>query len=395
MKCTSVFSKNVEAFNRKKRFIINQGGARSSKTYSVLQLLLQIAQRAVGNRLISVVSETMPHLRKGALRDFILILKEDDLYSEQIHNKTDNTFYIKSLCGKYESQIEFFSADSGDKVRGPQRDYLFINECNNINYETFYQLSMRTARTVFLDYNPVSSFWVHEELIPSLLIEDYAFIKSTYRDNEYLSENQKKDIERRALIDPNFKKVYADGEIGSLEGLIIQDWRIVDVMPETDKRRLGIDFGFTNDPTAILDIRQSDGGWWVDELCYQTGMFNNDIARVIKAINPPTWLKSICDSSDPKTIEDLKRMGIRAEGAVKGKDSIVNGIEFITSMPVNVTRRSTNFQKECRNYKWAVDRSGKSLNEPIDNWNHGVDAFRYGASDFKTNVPISSARYSF
>lgn len=395
MKCTSVFSKNVEAFNRKKRFIINQGGARSSKTYSVLQLLLQIAQRAVGNRLISVVSETMPHLRKGALRDFILILKEDDLYSEQIHNKTDNTFYIKSLCGKYESQIEFFSADSGDKVRGPQRDYLFINECNNINYETFYQLSMRTAKTVFLDYNPVSSFWVHEELIPSLLIEDYSFIKSTYRDNEYLSENQKKDIERRALIDPNFKKVYADGEIGSLEGLIIQNWRIVDVMPETDKRRLGIDFGFTNDPTAIFDIRQSDGQWWVDEVCYQTGMFNNDIARVVKSINPPAWLKSICDSSDPKTIEDLKRMGIRAEGAVKGKDSIVNGIEFITSMPINVTRRSTNFQKECRNYKWAVDKSGKSLNEPIDNWNHGMDAFRYGASDFKTNIPISSARYSF
>lgn len=395
MRCTSVFSKNVEAFNQKKRFIINQGGARSSKTYSILQLLLQIAQRAKGNRLISVVSETMPHLRKGALRDFKMILEEDELYSDSMHNKSDNIFYIKSLCGKYESQIEFFSADSGDKVRGPQRDYLFINECNNINYEAFYQLSMRTAKTVFLDYNPVSSFWVHEELIPSLTSTDFTFIKSTYRDNEYLSENQKNDIERRALIDPNFKTVYADGEIGSLEGLIIQNWTIVDLMPETDKRRLGVDFGFTNDPTVIVDIRQSDGQWWIDELCYKTGMFNNDIAKIIQSVNPSPSLKSICDSSDPKTIEDLKRMGINAHGAVKGKDSIVNGIEYITSMPVNITRRSINLLKEFRNYKWAVDKSGRSLNEPIDMWNHGIDAWRYGASDFKTVVTIKPPKYSF
>jgi len=395
MRTTSVFSKNIKAFNRRDRFIINQGGARSSKTFSILQIFLLAAQKAVAPRLFSVVSETFPHLKKGAIRDFIGILEEDGLYNQKMHNKTDNSFSIKSLDGKHTSVIEFFSADSGDKVRGPQRDYLFINECNNLSYETFYQLSIRTSSVVFLDYNPVASFWVHEDLIPSLTSEEYEFIQSTYRNNEFLGANQIKDIERRAAIDPNFKRVYADGEIGNLEGLIYNNYKIVDFMPPTDKRFIGVDFGFTNDPTVIIDVRISDGEFYLDQACYETGMFNADIARMIKSIDGYKSLRVLCDGGDPKTIQDLRRMGINAEGAPKGADSIVNGITFNQSMPANITRRSVETIKEFRNYKWSVDKSGKALNIPIDNWNHSMDAWRYASTGFKTIIPTQRARYSF
>lgn len=395
MRCTSVFSKNIRAFNLKKRFVINQGGARSSKTFSILQLLLLICQRAKGSRLISVVSETLPHLKKGAMRDFIAILEEDGLYSDSMHNKTDNIFSIKSLDGKFTSYIEFFGADSGDKVRGPQRDYLFLNECNNLDWETYYQLAIRTAKTIFLDFNPVQEFWVHTELMPSLQGDEYEFIRSTYRDNEYLSEHQVKDIERRALRDDNFRLVYAEGEIGSLEGLIYKKWRLCDNLPDTSKRIIGVDFGFTNDPTVITDVRQYNGEWWADEITYQPGLLNNDIARIIKGLNLPPSVRVVCDSAEMKSIEDLKRMGIRAEPCVKGADSIVNGIDYMNSMPINVTRRSLNAHKELRNYKWKLDKSGKAMNIPVDNWNHWCDAFRYGGTAFKQSVPTTPARYHF
>lgn len=393
MRCTGVFSRNIRAFREGKRLIINQGGSRSSKTYSVLQLLLLIAQRATAPRIISIVSETLTHLKRGAMRDFISILEEDGLYSDSMHNRTDNIFEIKSLCGKYTTQIEFFGADSHDKVRGPQRDYLFLNECNNLSWETYYQLAIRTSRTIFLDFNPVSEFWVHTDLMPSLKESEFEFIKSTYRDNEYLNPNQVADIERRAERDENFRQVYALGEIGNLEGLIIKKWNIVDDLPSTDKRRIGIDFGFTNDPTVVTDVRLHDGQWWVDEVCYNTGMLNNDIARVVKGLTLPASVRVVCDSAEMKSIEDLKRMGINAEPCVKGADSVVNGIDYINSMPVNVTRRSINAHKELRNYKWKVDRAGKSLNIPIDNWNHFMDSFRYAATSFKKSVPIQPARY--
>ena len=395
MRCTSVFSKNIRAFNLKKRFVINQGGARSSKTFSILQLLLLICQRAKGSRLISVVSETLPHLKKGAMRDFIATLEEDGLYSDSMHNKTDNIFSIKSLDGKFTSYIEFFGADSGDKVRGPQRDYLFLNECNNLDWETYYQLAIRTAKTIFLDFNPVQEFWVHTELMPSLQGDEYEFIRSTYRDNEYLSEHQVKDIERRALRDDNFRLVYAEGEIGSLEGLIYKKWRLCDNLPDTSKRIIGVDFGFTNDPTVITDVRQYNGEWWADEITYQPGLLNNDIARIIKGLNLPPSVRVVCDSAEMKSIEDLKRMGIRAEPCVKGADSIVNGIDYMNSMPINVTRRSLNAHKELRNYKWKLDKSGKAMNIPVDNWNHWCDAFRYGGTAFKQSVPTTPARYHF
>lgn len=394
MKCTEVFNRNLKAVVQRKRLIINQGGARSSKTYSILQLIVLIAQKAKGNRIISVVSETFPHLKKGAMRDFIQILEEDNLYSDAMHNKTDNVFLIKSLCGKFTSKVEFFSADSSSKVRGPQRDYLFINECNNIDYETYYQLLTRTAYSVFLDYNPTSEFWVHTEILAHSHFSEWEFIKSTYRDNNFLSENQRKDIISRSLRDDNYRLVYAEGEIGSLEGLIFKSWSIVDDMPITDKRIIGVDFGFTNDPTTIVDVRQYNGEWYVDECEYSTGLHNNQIANIIKGMNVGAC-RIICDSAEAKTIDDLKRMGISAEPCIKGADSIVNGLEYVNSQPLFVTRRSVNAHKELRNYKWKVSKDGKPMNEPVDNWNHFIDAMRYACVGFKKTIPIRTAKYSF
>ena len=392
---TSVYGSNLRAFNRGKRYIVNQGGQSSSKTYSLLQLILNIALKATGNRWISIVSETLPHLKKGAMRDFQRILEDEGLYSESIHNKTDNIYSITSACDRYTSQIEFFGADSHDKVRGPRRDYLYINECNNVSYEVFYHLASRTRKVIFLDFNPVQEFWVHNKLLPTLTDAEYEFIKSTYRDNQMLSDAEKSDIERRALVDANFKRVYADGEIGNVDGLIFQNYELVDDMPVTDKRRIGIDFGFTNDPTSIIDVRLFEGDMYVDEVCYRKGMLNGDISAVLKSLNLDRSIRIIPDSAEPKSIEELRLMGHNVFPAVKGADSIRSGIATLHQYKVYVTKRSVNVLKELRNYQWDKAKDGTILNTPAPGGDHAIDAWRYGGTDLVHNKPLKNPSFSF
>lgn len=395
MICTSVYGKNIAAFNRKKRFIINQGGQSSSKTYSILQLLINIALRASGNRWISIVSETLPHLKKGAMRDFVNILEGEWLYSDNIHNKTDHIFTIYSACGRYTTQVEFFGADSSDKVRGPRRDYLYINECNNVSYEVYYHLSSRTRRAIFLDFNPVQEFWCHTQVIPELNSDEMEFIKSTYLDNEQLSEAERKDIERRAKIDPYFRRVFAEGEVGVLDGLIFPGINIVEAMPTTDKRRIGIDFGFTNDPTAIIDVRLNDGELWLDEVTYEKGLLNSVIADRCKALALPRGVDIIPDSSEPKSIEEMRLYGLPVRGAVKGEDSIRSGIQLMQQYRINVTKRSTNLIKELRVYQWAKDKNGTPTNKPVGGYDHAIDAARYAITDLLNHKPLKSPRFHF
>lgn len=395
MICTSVYGRNIRAFNQGKRYIVNQGGQSSSKTYSILQLILNIALKATGNRWVSIVSETLPHLKKGAMRDWVNILEGEGLYSEAIHNKTDHIFTITSACGRYTTQVEFFGADSSDKVRGPRRDYLYINECNNVNYEVFYHLASRTRKVIFLDFNPVREFWVHNKLLPDLTTDEHEFIKSTYRDNQQLSDNERKDIERRAAVDPYFKRVYADGEVGVLDGLIFQSFDLVDAMPDTEKRRIGIDFGFTNDPTAIVDVRLNDGCLWIDEVEYRKGMLNSDVSAVLTSLNLSRSIRIIPDSAEPKSIAELKLYGHNVTGAVKGADSIRSGIQSIQQYPIKVTKRSTNLIRELRTYQWAKDKDGTPLNSPVPGNDHAIDAVRYAVSDLAINKPLKSPRYSF
>jgi phage terminase large subunit len=371
VKVTSVFSKNILAFQDNARYIVNQGGTSSSKTYSILQLLILIAARRKGLH-ISVVSESLPHLKRGALRDFTNILNAEGLYSDTMHNKSNNTFTIG------QSTIEFFSADVSSKLRGARRDILFINECNNITYSSFQELAIRTKLCTFLDYNPVSEFWVHTELLNDTT-RKIEFIKSTYRDNELLDKNILSDIESRKERDPNWWKVYGEGEIGNLQGVIFSNYKIVSSVPESPKQIIGIDFGFSNDPTSVVLITYSDGELYIDELCYRTQMTNADIAKLILSDDNLKKCVCVCDSAEPKSIHELQLAGVRAIPAEKGADSVRSGIDTLLQYRMNITQRSVNAIKEFRNYRWKVDKDGKSMNVPVDFWNHCIDAVRYAS----------------
>lgn len=377
MNTTSVFSRNAVAFADGCRFIINQGGTSSSKTYSILQLLYFIALTN-DNLLISIVAESMPHLKRGAMRDFFKILQSEGAYERELHNKTDNTIQI----GK--STIEFFSADNEAKVRGARRDILFVNECNNVAGETVDQLLIRTKITSFFDFNPVASFYIHEDFLQDeARMKNGAFIKSTFLDNEFLDSRIRDEIESRRN-NPRFAnwfRVYGEGEVGTLEGLVFADFKIVDELPEAKERAIGIDFGFTNDPTAIVDVREYNGALWIDEVAYQTGLTNADIYRIVNTLELSPRVTVVADSSEPKSIKELQDRGVNIVGAIKGAGSINAGIDLMKQFTtINVTRRSVNLIKELRNYSFETDKTGKRLNVPVDVFNHAIDATRYAAT---------------
>lgn len=370
MKTTSVFNRNIKAYNDGFRIISNKGSTRSSKTWSLLQLMYLIASRSSKPILISIVSESMPHLKRGCIRDFISMLEDEGQWNRNNWNATDKIY----KAGK--SYIEFFSADTPGKVHGPSRDILFVNECNNIGYETIRQLMIRTTKTVFFDYNPVEEFWMEENILTR---SNSLLIHSTYKDNEHLTKEQVEDIESNKH-DINWWNVYGLGITGNRDGNCIKNWMQVDSMPiECKKRWIGLDFGFTNDPTAIVDVRLSDGQLWVDEICYKNGMLNIDISNLLKD-NNLLDIPIVADSAEPKSIAELRRYRHIIEGASKGRhDSINIGISTLNRYKINVTKRSLNIIKELRNYKWQQDMDGKWLNKPIDKFNHSIDAIRYVA----------------
>ena len=373
MKTTAVFAKNIKAYNSSARLIANKGGARSSKTFSILQLLLLIALKSKKALLISVVSESFPHLKKGCLRDFCMILEIEGMREgvDYVYNRTDSIFKI----GK--CSIEFFSTDSPGKVHGPQRDILFINEANHISYEIYRQLAIRTAQTIFIDWNPAAEFWFEEENLH--LKNDTVTLHSTYKDNGFLSPMQVREIESNKQNE-NWWRVYGLGLTGVFEGLIYSNWEQVNELPrEVKKSWCGLDFGFTNDPTSLIYVALQGGELWLDELVYEPGLTNPAIANRAKD-TVAKGLQIVADSAEPKSIAELKTFGLMVEDAKKGPDSILHGIEILQRYKWNVTSRSLNLIKELRNYQWKTDKqSGKQLNIPIDGFNHALDAVRYVA----------------
>lgn len=369
MKVTSVFDRNNEAYIKKYRYIVNKGSTRSSKTYSQLQLLYLIALWSEKPRVISVVSESMPHLKKGCIRDFKEILQNENSWNENKWNATDKIYKLNK------SIIEFFSADTTGKVHGPSRNILYLNECINIEYEIYRQLAIRTTETIFLDCNPSFEFWLDEKILSN--DTEAILIHSTYKDNNYLSEAQIKEIESN-MGDASWWRVYGEGLTGHLTGAIVQNWKQIETLPTTYKNRwIGIDFGFTNDPTAIVDIRLSEGELWIDELLYQRGMDNIQIAKFLDKIGLPKDIAIVADSAEPKSIKEISSFGWKVEPAQKGKDSLLNGIEILNRYKKNVTTRSTNIINEYRNYRWKENEFGDSTNTPIDRYNHSIDAQRY------------------
>lgn len=354
----------------KKRLKIIQGGTSSAKTISILLILINIAQ-STKDKTISVVSETFPHLRRGAIKDFLTIMEAHGYYKEELWSKTDFTYRFETG-----SKIEFFSADSPDKVRGPRRDILFINECNNVSYETYTQLAIRTNGDIYLDYNPVTEFWVHTDLIPQL---EHDFIILTYKDNEGLSETIVKEIESHKS-NKYFWTVYGLGQLGEVEGKIYKGWKIIPELPhEARLECYGLDYGYTNDPTAIVGIYYYNGGYILDEVTFQKGLSNKQIADILKN---QTQAPIIPDSAEPKSNDELKTYGLSIIPAEKGPDSVRNGIQLVQSQRVSVTQNSVNVIKEYRNYLWQYDKNDKpvSPNVPQGGFDHSMDAVRYGLS---------------
>ena len=354
----------------KKRVKIIQGGTSAGKTYGIIPILITKAS-TYANQEISIVAESIPHLRRGALKDFLRIMKSTNRFYEQRFNKSLLRYEFANG-----SVIEFFSADDSSKLRGARRDILYINECNNVNFESYNELSIRTKKEVYLDFNPANEFWVHTELKGET---DSDFLILTYKDNEALDERIVKEIEKnrdKAVTSAywaNWWRVYGLGEIGMLEGVIFSNWKIINTIPTEAKLvGIGLDFGYTNDPTAIIEVYNYNGQRIVNELKYQTGMLNSDIAKEL-----PKNVVVYADSSEPKSIDEIRRYGITIKGVTKGKDSINYGIDIMQQQNYLVTSQSTNLIKELRAYCWDQDKTGKQLNKPQGKQDHGIDALRY------------------
>lgn len=345
------------------------GGTSASKTISILMWLIHYAQTH-DNKVVSVVSETMPHLRKGAMRDFKNIMETHNYWNDNNWNETNSIYTFGSTI------LEFFSADDSSKVRGPRRDVLFINEANNVPYETYEQLEIRTNDIIWLDWNPVTEFWFYTDVKDK---EDVDFVILTYQDNEALAPAIVKTIESRREK-KNWWRVYGEGLLGEAEGRIYTGWTQIDEIPHEAKLvRYGLDFGYSNDPTAIVAIYEYNGGRIYDEVCYRKGLSNKDIADLLNNQDEEALVKA--DSAEPKSIDEIATYGVNILPAVKGKDSVVHGIQKVQDLKVSVTKRSTNLWKEYQNYLWESDKDGKILNIPQDILNHCMDAIRYGEED--------------
>jgi len=369
-----------------KRIRAVAGGTAASKTISIILYLVDKAQRDTKPTLTSIVSESFPHLKRGAMRDFLRILEELQIYKDSQWNKTDCVYIFETG-----SKIEFFSADQPDKVRGPRRDRLFINEANNVPYETFDQLEVRTTDFIFIDWNPVSEFWYYTEVKGKR--NDTDEITLTYKDNEALDQSVVDSIETRKNR-KGWWKVFGEGLLGEIEGKIYNEWAIVDDIPhEARLERYGLDFGYTNDPSVIVAIYYYNGGYILDEVLYQNGMSNKQLSDVF--MNQKKALV-IADSAEPKSIDEIKSYGVNIIPCVKGQGSVNQRIQIVQGQQISITKRSTNIIKEYRNYLWEVDKNGKVLNVPEHQWSHGMDAVGYGITslapiiqrhDYLANLP--------
>lgn len=360
----------------KKRIHGVQGGTSASKTIGILQVLIDKCQRDTSPQLTSITSESIPHLKRGAIRDFKNIMQEHNYWVDKRWNATDFIYTFETG-----TPLEFFSLDMPHKVRGPRRKRLFINEANNIPFETFDQLEVRTEDEIWLDWNPVTEFWWHQgeagihEAVRNRNDADELIL--TYLDNEGLPDSIIKSIESRKG-NKNWWRVYGEGLIGEIEGRIYTGWQIIDEIPfEAKLVRYGLDFGFSNDPSAIVAVYKYNGGIIFDEIFYNKGFGNKELADVLLNLE-----KSIvvADSSEPKSIQEMQIYGLPVVPTKKGKDSIVYGIGRIQDQKVSVTKRSVNLIKEYRNYMWEQTPDGKYINEPVGVLDHALDAARYAIS---------------
>lgn len=369
---SEVFAKNLQAFEDRWKIIVNQGGTRSGKTYSICQVLIAIAQKEKLE--ISITSLSFPHLRKGAMKDWREIMENNDWYSQPDHIRTENKYKYKS--GGY---IEFFSIDDHLKVRGPGRDILFINEANLVDFETFTQLILRTRVCVFLDYNPADEFhWLYDKVLTR---PDCKFIKSTYLDNPFLKETQVKEIENLRNLDENYWRIYGEGERGHSEGVIFTNWETYNVTPP-GQSYYGLDFGF-NHPAALSKCTNADAGLYFEELIHQSQLTNPELISLLKA-NLPPHSTIYCDPSRPDIIAEINKAGFRA---IPANNDVKAGLIFMKGKKLFIHAKSVNLLKEIKSYKFLQKANKDML--PLKINDDGMDSCRYATTPIRQGTKQS------
>lgn len=370
---TRVYEDNAEAWLSGKRRSLNEGGTASSKTYSILQLLVLIAQNCKSRLLISVVSESSPHLKRGAVRDFFNILDEDQDNNRR-YNKTEKTYTF----GK--GIIEFFGADEADKVRGPRRDILFINEANNVPWETARGLDIRTNKFTFCDWNPVGEFWAHEHWVGQ---PENAYIHSTYLDAiDVIPKEVVQNIESNKDKDPNWWNIYGLGRLGKIEGLVYHLFSQIDDLPNQGDLVYGLDFGFSGDPSSLTRHKIFGEEIYSQELFYERGLTNQDICAKMVELGVVKSDEIWADSAEPKSIEEIYQQGFNVKGATKGPGSVEYGHQKVRQYKQFWTKDSLNCIKEQRNFRYIPDKNGKLTEKTTHIYSHGMDSRRYAVMGF-------------
>ena len=367
---TTTAIRKLHALTKRKKVI--QGGTSAGKTFGILPILID---RAIRTPMLetSIVSESIPHLRRGAMKDFLKIMMMTGRYRDNQWNRSALKYTFSN--GSY---IEFFSVEQPDKLRGARRTVLYVNEANNVPFEAYNQLAIRTSGDIWIDFNPTANFWAHTEVVGN---DDADFITLTYLDNEALPDTIVADIEsardkaKESTYWSNWWKVYGLGQVGSLDGVCITDWKEIDLPTEARLLCYGMDFGYSNDPSTLIGLYKYNDSYIFDEVIYQKKMLNSDISDLFKAKGIREMVYA--DSAEPKSIAELKTYGHQVLPCTKGKDSIVYGINLINQNKIFVTKSSKNLIKELQSYTWMKDREGNTVNKPIDAFNHCIDAARY------------------
>ncbi len=369
-------------FDLKKRIRAVAGGTSASKTISIIVWLINYCQiQQNRNKLVSVVSESHPHLEKGAILDFQNIMKDRGYWKQELWHDTKHTYTFETG-----NKLEFYSVDTYGKAHGPRRDVIFINECNNLDYKIVDQLITRTREIVWLDWNPSEEFWFYTEMQPNR--DDIDFLTLTYKDNEALDKVMIAEIESHKN-NKAWWTVYGLGQLGEIETRIYRGWKLdLEEIPYGARLvRYWLDYGYSNDPTAIGALYEYDGGYILDEVAYQKGLLNKQIADII--LNQEDKALTIGDSAEPKSNDEIRLYGVNIIAAIKGKDSIVKGIQTVQGKKITVTKRSINIIKEYRNYTWITDKDGRIINEPIDLNNHHMDGIRYAFNSLNIGSGIA------
>jgi phage terminase large subunit len=367
MNTTALFKHN---YNSTAHVVVNQGGTSSGKTYAIEQVLFTLAVEE--KLIITIVGQDIPNLKSGAMRDAAAIHTSSKALQRVIKsfNKTDRIYEFVNG-----SVIEFKSYANAQDAKSGKRDYLFVNEANGIEWDVYTELALRTRKRIFIDYNPNSGFWVHEKLLGRPGVEIFI---TDHRHNPFLEDTVRHKIESLKNEDEELWKVYARGLTGRITGLVFSNWHICEAIPADAKLlAAGLDFGFTNDETGCILVYKQNGELWVDEVLYETGLTNADISKKLSAAGVKKSIQIIADSAEPKSIEELKRLGWQVTGAKKGADSVNHSIDILKRYKINVTRNSVNLRKELEKYKWKTDKSGNTINQPIDACNHLIDPLRY------------------